>query len=191
MATNDEENLPTGHGMLTAVGPVEVPGCGWLEHDTWTGMGFTLDGVHWAALEDPSDGYRSYMELRRLPEGSGPAYTFPPQPVLVRVATGQGEDFNGWEILDASNGSIVLVLGTDYSDGYYPTCVCDYRPEALAVNRRIANGEPEPECRKDMLARRDNLIPRSCLRCNLGPCPVYGDEGGPAPRKPRRGITLQ
>lgn len=36
--------------------------------------------------------------------------------------------------VDAHNGEIVLRIGTDYSDGYYPRCILEYNPENMHIN---------------------------------------------------------
>ncbi len=88
-----------------------------------TVLRFTLDGVTFAASEDPDDGYRSCLgELAVSAERL--ANSFPPIPVL---AVQSAEEL--LEFYDARNGGLLLVLGTDTSDDYYPLFVASWTPE--------------------------------------------------------------
>jgi len=99
---------------------------------------FRLDGIVYIAVEDPSDGYRSSMEHLLL--GSGEmTNVFPPLQVIARHRTESGE---GWghqtddvlELVDAVTGKVVLEVGTENEDDYYPCFVASFHPEAMAHN---------------------------------------------------------
>lgn len=104
---------------------------------------FCIDGKTYGAYEDPDDGYRSFGCLEEMDAKC--QYTFPPQAVRVvneRVDRINHED--GWHeyedkfmthILDAVNGKEVLVVGTDFSESYYPMAIFNYTPENLEINK--------------------------------------------------------
>lgn len=89
---------------------------------------FTLDRKTYHAEEDPSDGYRSYCEdftvddepLRKLFECE------------VKLEC-HLEDV--LEFVDVKTNKVVLEVGTDYSDDYYPYCVQRFDPRNMAVNQ--------------------------------------------------------
>lgn len=96
---------------------------------------FCIDGKTYGAYEDPDDGYRSFGCLEEMDAKC--QYTFPPQAVRVvnERVDGEIEDKFMIHILDAVNGKEVLVVGTDYSDGYYPMAIFNYTPENLEINK--------------------------------------------------------
>lgn len=120
----------SGRHELSGVSIIDVPNCGWNEEETFTGYVFTLDGAHYAAVENPDDGYRSYMDELQIVD-TPPTASFTPQPVIVESVG----DF--WEIKCAISGKLVLRCGTDYADDYYPVCVIEYIPENLHINQPI------------------------------------------------------
>lgn len=96
---------------------------------------FRLDGKVYTAVEDPDDGYRSSME--RLYIADDPIKNvFPPCKVLVRKKADEAYGSNDTlEMLDVVTGKVVLEVGTDNSDDYYPSFVAAFHPENMAVNR--------------------------------------------------------
>lgn len=101
---------------------------------TRSGVRFIFDGVSYEVWEDPSDGYRSYLgEIYE--SDSLPAYLFPVSvPVVCHM-----DDSECSEILcvrDALNGEIIMRIGTDYSEDYYPQCILEYYPENMSVNQK-------------------------------------------------------
>lgn len=110
---------------------------------------FTLDGVNYAAVEDPSDGYRSYLESLEV-TSKEPDFKFPPQRVNVTHCArkengGYSEDCDIWIISDAVNGKPVLEVGTDNHDDYYPMCVMHWTPENMDVNSGVRPIEEHPD----------------------------------------------
>lgn len=96
---------------------------------------FELDNISYIALENPDDGYRSYMNEVKTCNVS-PKYKTPPIEILCIY---KDEDEYGWksdllQLVDKKNGKVFLTVGTRNIDDYYPTCVFDYVPENLAVN---------------------------------------------------------
>ena len=95
---------------------------------------FVLDGKTYKATEDPNDGYRSYLkELEVTDEVT--SNNFPPQKVLGKM---KGDDthlvHDIIQFIDVITSKIVLEVGTDESDSYYPYCVLYWSPENLACN---------------------------------------------------------
>lgn len=95
---------------------------------------FVLDGRTYTALEDPNDGYRSY--LGELLESSQPVKnTFPA--CLVTGEQRKNDEYHDCNIIDlrdTTTGKVVLSIGTDYYDDYYPCFVGEFDPTAMAVN---------------------------------------------------------
>jgi len=102
---------------------------------------FRIDGVVWAVLEAPPDGYGSSMrELRRQRKNSKAKLSniFTATPVLaVYVDHGYGSDLLTMYAIE--NGKPVLTVGTDRSDDYYPNFVASFAPENLPVNSQLAS----------------------------------------------------
>lgn len=103
---------------------------------------FRLDGKVYVATEDPSDGYRSCMnDIVEVIPPPAMQNVFAPQRVIARhhdVSThGDGADI--LELVDAFTNKVVLEVGTDNKDVYYPSFVSSFHPENMACN-----AEPRP-----------------------------------------------
>lgn len=114
----------------------------WRNHyETAYYVKFTLDGKTYSAIEDPDDGYRSYMgELKEETEEC--EIKLPNIEVECRM---KPDDENGsYDVLifkDIKSKNDILEIGTDYSEDYYPCCVLGYYPEKMYCNReRVENG---------------------------------------------------
>lgn len=95
---------------------------------------FRLDNVTYLAAEDPDDGYRSMCEELAIVEEE-PRFKVPDIQVFCDMKpNGRFEDNEILVIRDANNGKVVLEIGTDYYDSYYPVFVCEYHPENLSCN---------------------------------------------------------
>lgn len=103
---------------------------------------FRLDGKVYTAVEDPSDGYRSMMKSLFVSEDTM-KNTFPPVKVVGRYR--DTYDYGGTseilELIDAANGKVVLTVGTENSDDYYPWFKAEWRPANLAVNAGRSSGD--------------------------------------------------
>lgn len=97
-------------------------------------MNFVLDGKTYTAVEDPDDGYRSSM-LEIFESDFDVANKFQATEVLASMQSGDSDIL---EIRDTATGKIVLTVGTDYSDDYYPSFVRDWIPENLKVNQGVS-----------------------------------------------------
>lgn len=95
---------------------------------------FILDGVTYKAVEDPSDGYRSYLGSIEVVEKEI-KNTFPPQKVIGTMKPDDTYSLNDTiQFVDVVTGKIVLEIGTDNHDDYYPMCVLEWHPENMAIN---------------------------------------------------------
>jgi hypothetical protein len=105
-------------------------------------LNFELDGVVYSAVEDPEDGYRSSM--RHFVVGSAEVARFAPHRVTGSMRaddTEYGHQSNDvLELRDVVTGKVVLAVGTDNYDDYYPSFVADWNPENLAANAGVASG---------------------------------------------------
>ncbi len=98
---------------------------------------FVLDGKAYCAIEDPNDGYRSSMESLSEVLVDTVKNIFAPCRVLGRYRTRgtySGAD-DVLELIDIVTGKLVLEVGTDNVDDYYPGYVANFAPENMAVNQ--------------------------------------------------------
>lgn len=104
---------------------------------------FCIDDVVYGAYIDPDDGYRSYGRITAATDIANCKcqFTFPPQKVIVEnVHTkvdgeyGTATDAYKLVIKDAVLNKEVLVVGTDYSDDWYPCAIFNYQPMNLYAN---------------------------------------------------------
>ena len=99
---------------------------------------FRLDGVVYVASEDPSDGYRSCMDKVIVSQSKKMTNTFPAVRVLARKKPDDkyGGSNDTLELIDLKTGKIVMEVGTDNDDDYYPTFVSNFQPENMSTNKR-------------------------------------------------------
>jgi hypothetical protein len=98
-------------------------------------INFVLDGKTYQAIEDPSDGYRSSMsEIKESDETV--KNTFQGHEVLAQMrGKGQwGSECDILDLVDVVTGKVVLSVGTDNTDDYYPSFEAVFTPENLAAN---------------------------------------------------------
>lgn len=105
--------------------------------DPANAMLFILDGVCYAAVEDPDDGYRSSCRSVLVVEDEALAKKlvtnrFNGVQVTARYST---EDNCDSVILTEVDGNDIVEFGTDYTDEYYPSFVAYFRPDKLRVNQ--------------------------------------------------------
>lgn len=130
-----------GRHVLQGVELGKVP-----KKDTWFGepdecnyVKFTLDGKHYMAIEDPSDGYRSYCEEVKTVKDPCRT-TLPDIEVRVEHVNVRGgslywhEDCDLIEVYDIKNGKLILEVGTENVGDYYPSCIFHYHPENMYCN---------------------------------------------------------
>lgn len=126
-----------GNGILDAVD------FGTEGHKRWTDeledcqvCRFRLNGTTYLAVEDPNDGYRSGLEKLIVQEGAKLANIFPAIEVLGvhRTKRGDYRECDIIELIDMITGKVVLEIGTDNTDDYYPSFVASFSPENMATN---------------------------------------------------------
>lgn len=102
---------------------------------------FRLDGIVYSAVEDPEDGYRSAMQELVVNENDHMTNTFDPIEVLCRyVERREYGTSDILELVDTITGKIVLSVGTDNTDDYYPFYVASFHPEAMVLNAPDGGG---------------------------------------------------
>jgi hypothetical protein len=108
---------------------------------------FRLDGVVYTAVEDPDDGYRSSMSRLFVSPNDEMRNVFPPTRVLARKK--DGGEYGGvndtLQMIDLATGKVVLEVGTDNTDDYYPWFVAYFEPRHLAANTIIGEAPSRME----------------------------------------------
>lgn len=123
------ENL-VGKHILSGVETGEVERPAWSGSPKCNYFKFCLDGISYMAVEDPSDGYRSYCDDLEIVDE--PCKISIPSTEVVATYRGEGEDILA--LIDCETGKVVLEVGTGNTNDYYPYCVMEWSPENLACN---------------------------------------------------------
>jgi len=93
---------------------------------------FRLNGVVFIATEDPDDGWRSCLGDIKASKDRKMTNIFRPIEVI-----GVHED-NGYcdilKLIDVANDKVVLEVGTENTDDYYPYFVGRFCPENMSIN---------------------------------------------------------
>jgi len=107
----------------------------WGEHfEDCEVVNFVLDGVTYTAIQDPSDGYRSSMKEIMVSD-TQISNSFPEQRVIATMRpNSQYYDNEILDLTDAVTGKVVLSVGTENTDDYYPYWVADFDPKNMAIN---------------------------------------------------------
>lgn len=88
---------------------------------------FVLDGVAFAVIEDPSDGYRSMLDgvffYKGIVNNAFPAVSV----YLSKLDDDTSDLYN----MATNEGKVVVQFGTENSDDYYPCFVAYFDPTAL------------------------------------------------------------
>lgn len=95
---------------------------------------FILDGIIYKAIEDPSDGYRSACEEIVVVKDHV-ANRFKAHQVFGKMKDSGYGTHDTVQFIDVKTNKIVLEVGTDNTDDYYPCCVMSFIPENLYINR--------------------------------------------------------
>lgn len=139
--TKNFENVPfeslVGEHLLDAVDESTEQVKSWFGEsmENVNCIRFRLDGVVYTAVEDPDDGYRSSMEKLFVSQDEM-KNVFASVKVLARIdEKGEyGDRAEVLELLDLANGKVILRVGTENCDDYYPCFVASWKPENMAVN---------------------------------------------------------
>jgi hypothetical protein len=106
------------------------------------GNQFKLEDVVFEAIEDPDDGYRSYLDTIKVIDSDGIFQRTPLGYVyILGVEEGSisnyGDSFSGYALVDITDNHVWLVIGTDNTDDYYPSFVFHYqiREDVLETQR--------------------------------------------------------
>ena len=109
--------------------------------DEWSGkedcevINFTLDGITYSAVEDPVDGYRSCMrDLKKSDKVTSNTFLG----VKVSCEMIPDDNYGSNDVLhinDIETGKLIIAVGTENSDDYYPSFVSTYHPENMAINK--------------------------------------------------------
>ena len=107
-----------------------LSGCDYsFDKNGFSSMRFILDGNTYEAVEDPNDGYRSTLGgvyrtteycARNIPD------------IKVEIMKCPDNDLDGIQFVVRDNdysARSVIVIGTNYHDGYYPYAVMNFEPE--------------------------------------------------------------
>lgn len=94
-------------------------------------INFILDKKTYTAIEDPSDGYRSSMREIKL---SKVVIENVFKPVKVMGVMRQDTSDDVIDFFDVKTGKVVLSVGTEDLDDYYPGFVAFFNPENMAIN---------------------------------------------------------
>ncbi len=95
---------------------------------------FVLDGITYKAVEDPADGYRSMCKELEICIDKV-SYRFPPQKVVGKMKDDDKYGNNDViQFYDFITDKLVLEIGTENYDDWYPTCVMNWYPENLFCN---------------------------------------------------------
>lgn len=111
-------------------------------------MLFILDGITYEAIEDPDDGYRSTLGSLTI-TNKKVKNIFPKHEVLCVTKNKEYADYADYadgdgeliEMVDVITGKVVLEVGTDICEEYYPSCVMRWCPENLAINSKKERDE--------------------------------------------------
>lgn len=131
--------LGDGTHFFSGVVMVNVPVGYHEDNDYAEGIVMTIDGNDWLAYTDPDDGYRSYGCLRMC-NGEFNVPQFPAQVVHIKNYSEDGMDDSGWPrkydkmVMTGPNGRLIMEIGTDHSDSWYPCSMFHYNPENLPIN---------------------------------------------------------
>ena len=104
---------------------------------------FKLDDLVFEAMEDESDGYRSYFDTIQVKDSTGLIFFQTPiDTVCIEyIDDGNVQDseqnevnmlrsFNGYLFRSTIDGHLWLAIGTSYTDSYYPYFIFKYQPRS-------------------------------------------------------------
>jgi len=96
-------------------------------------LNFVLDGKVHSAIEADNDGYRSMLGQIFVSEGKL-ENMFVPVGVLGVMREHSSYACEILDLYDVANGKLVLSVGTENSDDWYPWFVAEFEPRNLHVN---------------------------------------------------------
>ena len=91
---------------------------------------FKLDDKIFEAIEDPDDGYRSYLQsVELVTEDKSLTFSSVKLADVKVIKASDNTDGRYDEIIDISDGHVWLQIGTDCTEDYYPCFVFCYMPK--------------------------------------------------------------
>lgn len=102
-----------------------------------TALRFRLNGIAYTVIEDPDDGYRSSLGQLFTSNGADMKNVFNPVWVVGRWKEHNLTDDGPSDIIelvDLWTARVVIEVGTNYSDDYYPSFVACFSPENMIHN---------------------------------------------------------
>jgi hypothetical protein len=104
---------------------------------------FRLDGVAYTAIENPDDGYRSSMDSLFVSD-EPMQNVFPPVRVIAKKKDNERYSINDTlQLVDAVTGLVVVEVGTDNTDDYYPCFVSYFAPHNMVTNEAAVSPSPQ------------------------------------------------
>lgn len=88
---------------------------------------FKIDKYIFEVIEDPDDGYRSYLGDIRLADNTKDLIFFKTSIAKVKIIKVKNDDFNGYELYDDTHKHTWLKFGTIEFDHYYPNFIFYYQ----------------------------------------------------------------
>lgn len=111
-----------------------LSGVSWLFYGV-DNNAFKIGDIVLEAIEDPSDGYRSYLGCVKVATNEG--LIFHEKPIaVVRVVEKTyhfPRPFTGCVLVDANDDHVWLEVGTSDYDDYYPCFTFRYMPKVKAI----------------------------------------------------------
>ena len=99
-------------------------------HNEINGAFFRINKKTFLVTENPEDGYRSSLgSILNTPHNFENVF----QPIKVHI---NKKDDDIIQMVNVSNGLTIFEFGTNYSDSWYPSFVCDFNPENIGEVRR-------------------------------------------------------
>ena len=96
---------------------------------------FVLDGRVFSAVEDPEDGYRSSLGKILVDRVASVKNMFPPCHVIASRRQDREYEKNDMiDFVDVLTSKVVLSVGTENTDDYYPYFVGIFDPTAMCYN---------------------------------------------------------
>lgn len=89
------------------------------------GYKFRIGDLTFEAIEDEYDGYRSMMSTLCIVDNIRPTFS---EEVTI------GTEYGHTLVLTTNDDNVVLRVGTDYHDDYYPVFVFGWNPNNLSEN---------------------------------------------------------
>ncbi len=80
------------------------------------------------AVEDPDDGYRSYLECIRVSKENNLIFNNIPY-ALIKIVITNDSGYQGFEFRGFDDDHVWLRVGTNLYDDYYPYFVFEYTPK--------------------------------------------------------------